>query len=409
VKSRLALDRGIILLVVHLLCGCGGEDEIVVAPAAQPAAQPRQRVARAQPAPPPKAVDPRAAAPKRAEQPKLPRGTRPEDVFRIANGEGNFVIVGLKPDVKPTDVFFATLPPPGQDSTAFAVVTSDRRAGPAQRRHSAAGVKLPEGFEPIAEAGYHESGLPLRIRCVEDGSEMALIPSGPAVLGANSGPENARPRVTVELDAYYIDEHEVTVSQYEKFRNWWRETKRRLLENPANAGSGADQPAAGIAWGDARNYARWLGKELPTEAQWEKAARGEQAFNHPWGNGRALWTRPRSQDQIDAIKSHISDVSVYGVYDLAGNVREWCLDWYSDQGHREAAGKGASEVINWEGVKYPSSPNLRVVKGNGPDWNAAHRSGVNLGERSPAIGFRCVLRLQAEAEPPETKSRRREF
>lgn len=403
-------NRRSILLTALLLCGCGGDDEIVVAPGTQPAAQSRPRVARAQPAPAPKAVDPRAAAPKKAKQPELPPGTRPDDVFRIAQDGGNFVILGPEPDVKPTDVFVATLPPPGQDSTTFAVITSDRRAGPVRTAQRPAGAtKLPEGFEPIADAGYAESGLPLRIRCIEDSSEMALVPAGPAVLGTNSGPEDAQPRVTVELDAYYIDVHEVTVSQYEKFRNWWRESKRRLLEDPANAGSGSNQPVVGISWGDARNYAKWLGKELPTEAQWEKAARGEQAFEHPWGNGRALWTQPRTPEQIDAVKAHPSDVSVYGVYDLAGNAREWCLDWYSEQGHREAADKGASELINWEGVKYPSSPNLRVVKGNGPQWNAWHRTGVNLGERSPTIGFRCVLPLKSETEDPKTKSRGRAF
>ena len=406
----MALNRGVILLSILSLSGCGGEEEIVVAPPEQPAARSQPRVARAQPAPPPKAVDPRAAAPRKSEQPALPPGTRPEDVFRVANGEGNFVILGPEPDVNPTDVFFAALPPRGQNSTTFAVVTPDRRASSIRTGQRPAGAaKLPTGFETIADAGYHESGLPLRIRCIEDGSEMVLVPAGPAVLGANSGPENVQPRVTVELDAYYIDVHEVTVSQYEKFRNWWRESKRRLLEAPANAGGGADQPAVGVGWGDARNYARWLGKDLPTEAQWEKAARGEQAFEHPWGNGRALWTRPRNHDQIDAVQSHPSDVSVYGVYDLAGNAREWCLDWYSDQGHREAAGKGASELINWEGVKHPSSPNLRVVKGNGPDWQVWHRIGVNLGDRSPTISFRGVLRLKPDTESPETKSRRREF
>ncbi len=149
-----------------------------------------------------------------------------------------------------------------------------------------------------------------------------------------------------------------------------------------------------MSWGEARAYARSLGEDLPTEAQWEKAARGRDGFSAPWGNGRAIWPRSRKLDQIDAIKSFRSDQSVYGVFDLAGNAREWCLDLYSDRAHHELSNVSPQRARNWKGPRNVPNSNYRVVKGTGPDWAVWHRHHADMRQHAADIGFRCVLRVR---------------
>lgn len=171
---------------------------------------------------------------------------------------------------------------------------------------------------------------------------MVLIPAGAFEMGRNDGPKDERPRHTVYVDAFYIDRYEVTNAQYRQFiranPQWQKEniaerfhdgTYLRLWnKNDYPVGRG-DYPVNYVSWYAAMAYAQWAGKRLPTEAEWEKAARGGLVGKaYPWGDA----TNPNNANHA----RYINDTEPVGqyapngykVYDMAGNVWEWCLDEY---------------------------------------------------------------------------------
>jgi formylglycine-generating enzyme len=164
---------------------------------------------------------------------------------------------------------------------------------------------------------------------------MRRIPAGPFVRGTNSGFPDERPEQVVELGAFYLDQFEITNRLYAQCVNAGRCTLPRLPRSVNFSGYYAQSifgnyPAIWVSWQDAANYCKFAGKRLPTEAEWEKAARGEQPRLYPWGNDE-----PTNQlnfnyvsGDVAQVGSFAGDVSPYGVYDLAGNVREWVADWY---------------------------------------------------------------------------------
>ncbi|MBS0266102.1 MAG: SUMF1/EgtB/PvdO family nonheme iron enzyme, partial [Planctomycetes bacterium] len=139
------------------------------------------------------------------------------------------------------------------------------------RDDSRAEYELPSGFTPIASAGKSVSGLPWRIRSETDGAVMGLVPEGIFLQGSNTGPAQVQPEHAVLLDAFYIDLREVTVGRYDAYRE--AVADKRRLSKPALASNNPEDPIVGVTWAEAHAYCLWAGKELPTEAQWEKAAR----------------------------------------------------------------------------------------------------------------------------------------
>jgi formylglycine-generating enzyme len=239
------------------------------------------------------------------------------------------------------------------------------------------------------------------IRSEPDGAVMALVSGGLGVQGAD-GAATAAPRHPIDVDAFYIDVHEVTVEKYLRFREATKGDKTPP-GIPANASS-PQQPAVGISWRDAMQYAKWAGKELPTESEWEKAARGFKGFTYPWGEDRAVWERHREAGQIDDVGSFRTDESVYGVFDLAGNAREWCQDFFAEDAYKQAPAPGSAAARNWKGPRTDKA-SRRVVKGSPTGWELWAREGMSMTERAPKIGFRCVLRLsQGTAEKPVTET-----
>jgi formylglycine-generating enzyme required for sulfatase activity len=145
---------------------------------------------------------------------------------------------------------------------------------------------LPTGFEAVESAGVHSTGWPIEIICLRDSSHMMLVPEGEFEMGNNTGEPNAAPIHRVKLKAYYIDKFEVTLLQYKHFLEQRRLEKtpyRELSQAALSAVSSDRHPVVGVAWRDANAYAEWSGKSLPTEAQWEKAARGTDRRLFPWG------------------------------------------------------------------------------------------------------------------------------
>ncbi len=186
----------------------------------------------------------------------------------------------------------------------------------------------------------------------QDDSEMLLIPEGWFIMGGNDGLDDEKPQHIVWVDAFYIDKYEVTNAQYAKFLNAKKKhedseghkyldlssqyCKIELSDGTYTPKSGHENhPVATISWYGAKDYAVWAGKRLPTEAEWEKTARGTDGRTWPWGN---QWVSAKCNSkevndgytQTAPVGSFPGGVSPYGVFDMAGNVWEWVQDWYGD-------------------------------------------------------------------------------
>ena len=251
-----------------------------------------------------------------------------------------------------------------------------------------------------------------------DGAEMVLIPAGQFQMGSNDaeGEADEQPVHSVHIDAFFMDKHEVTNAQFKAFVDanpQWRkgEIAERFHDgnylaywrgNDYRAGR-ANHPVIRVSWYAAMAYAEWAGKRLPTEAEWEYAARGGLAGKkYPWG------------DTITSSDANYGDVgdttpvgqyaaNGYGLYDMAGNVWEWCLDAYdgdfyaaSENSRNPIAG---GETIQWLRENFTSIPtnSLRVLRGGNFVKGSSTRS-LRVADRcepkptstGTAPGFRCV-------------------
>jgi len=234
----------------------------------------------------------------------------------------------------------------------------------------------------------------------KDGAEMVLIPAGEFQMGIHESHYNFFVH-TVFLDAFYIDKHEVTVGQYKRFiqatghraPNW---------NDVARYSPTDDHPIIYVSWDDAVAYAEWAGKRLPTEAEWEKAARGGLVGKrYPWGDeapdaGGKFRANYEPGDNDAHGYTYCAPVGSfppngYGLYDMAGNVAEWCLDWYGGNYY------ASSPKNNPQG---PGSGSQCVLRGGG--WNCtctrclrcANRSSYYPGSSDSHIGFRYAQALR---------------
>jgi formylglycine-generating enzyme required for sulfatase activity len=263
---------------------------------------------------------------------------------------------------------------------------------------------VPPGFKADPQAGVHESGWPLVIRGDRDGGPMVLIPGGTFLMGNDDGQPPEKPAHQVRLSPYYIDQHEVTNRQ---FRMFLRETSyhgqpagKWLTDEKARA-EPETRPVVFVSFHDANAYANWAAKQLPTEAQWEMAARSSEGRRFPWGNTPASWSRPRTARQIDPVMSFPEDVSAYGVFDMAANVQEWTRDWWDSKYYQQ---------FTTGTVDNPTGPSARprskelpvVVKGGSKTWTLSYREGIPYDKRLAHVGFRCVLSVEGQAAAPPT-------
>ncbi len=238
----------------------------------------------------------------------------------------------------------------------------------------------------------HLKTFPCEIVNPIDGANMVLIPAGKFLMGnpkeESWSDEHQHPQHSVHLDEYYIYKYEVTNEQFWKFVNEtgygaegkWDEYFRR---NDYWNTESEHHPVINVTWNDAGAYCKWAGGWLPTEAQWEKAARGEDGRIYPWGNdweGKKLnwYNGPKVLEMAIItqgrgtlpVGSFPSGASPYGCMDMVGNVWEWCNDWYDEDYYKQ------SPLQNPDG---PSSGIGRVVRGG--SWNESRYN-----------KFRCAVR-----------------
>ncbi len=247
-----------------------------------------------------------------------------------------------------------------------------------------------------------------------DGSLMILIPAGEFVMGAKDddtdAKANEKPAHKVYLDSYYIYKHEVTYRQFKKFLdstgykplgNWSRGDKPERQ----------DHPVMYITYPDAVEYCKWAKVDLPTEAQWEKAARGSYGRKYPWGND---WD-PEKCNNIELTDKDImakmadihnkrgtvpvgsipGDISPYGVMDMGGNINEWCRDWYKSGYYKKSP------------ANNPSGPQKGTEKSTrGGAWSmgskrcrATSRWSGSVESDLDDYGFRCVKIVNNKTSP----------
>jgi sulfatase modifying factor 1 len=279
----------------------------------------------------------------------------------------------------------AELTPTHPSPLAMASTTSGGTKTPATIRI------LPTGFTAKAEAGLHSSGWPLAIVGNRDGAPMLLVPGGTFTMGNDNGSPAEAPAHKVRLTTYYIDQHEVTVRQFRLFlaemhyrgqppRSWSEDFR----QNPSEV-----LPMVMVNGRDARAYSDWALKQLPTEAQWEMAARSTDGRLYPWGSQPLNPPRPRTTSQVEPVMSFAEDVSPYGVHDLGGNVLEWTKDWYDSKYYHQLFSQPVDNNPAGPTAK-PRSLEL-VVKGDRKSGSASSRQGIMLEKRLTYVGFRCVL------------------
>lgn len=237
----------------------------------------------------------------------------------------------------------------------------------------------------------------------KDGAIMVYVPAGPFTMGSDKGEIAERPAHTVELDGFYIDKYEVS----------WRKWKAsglpylkgrddRLAEVQApDWGIHDGQPVVNVDWLEAKKYTAWAGKRLPTEAEWEKAARGTDGREYPWGNEpitneRAISREhPISEISTAPVNCCQAGASPYGAVNMAGNVWEWCEDSYTPGFYAVSPRKNP---LNQEGG------NIRIVRGGAMQLNQRYlrtfsRYWLAEVERISDVGFRTVVSGVGSAQP----------
>ena len=247
-----------------------------------------------------------------------------------------------------------------------------------------------------------------------DGMVQVFVPDGKFRMGGldTKASEDEKPDHMVTISAFWMDKLEVTNAMYMLC------VQAGACEPPAyfksekhdtyfNTDEYADYPVIYVTWGNADNYCTWAGKRLPTEAEWERAARGDDFRNFPWGDERPNSGQANFDNlvrDVTRVGSFPAGASPFGVLDMSGNVWEWVSDFYDQNyysnsitinptGSLSSVGPGHRHVIR--GGSYQDVENdIRVANrgyANGPDPDASDMDSIEyLGESSPKIGFRCA-------------------
>ncbi|MBI4864535.1 MAG: SUMF1/EgtB/PvdO family nonheme iron enzyme, partial [Candidatus Riflebacteria bacterium] len=311
-------------------------------------------------------------------------------------------------------------------------------------------ARYPDLMEPYAlllELGEPVPTMPRVVIAEADGAPMVFVPGGAFWMGAVDGDADAKdeekPRHRVRVSPFFLDQYPVTVGRFRRFdawigrtgdhtrcpqrsdcrfvRPWPTHTSRdsdalglfdtvvdqaqrrgsQLLGRDRFPEAGPDDvPMTGVSWCDAMAYAAWAGRQLPTEAQWERAARGDRQSIYPWGNEPPPGPADRAHkgNGPAPVTAHVNDRSPHGACALVGSVTQWCLDWFSETGYAHEP----PDALDPEG---PASGIERSRRGatwasDGRSFRCSYRtSGGASSARLRSWGFRCARRIRPLPAP----------
>jgi formylglycine-generating enzyme required for sulfatase activity len=297
------------------------------------------------------------------------------------------VIMGA-PQVRPTNT---PVPPPPTPTPRPPAATPTPSPEPTVAETESSATTAPTEA-PTSEAATEAAVAPAPAESLPASTEMTAIPAGPFTMGYDQGLDDEKPPHQVDLPEYQMDLFETTNTQFAAFVD-----ATGYQTEAEQAGSGRvwrdewaegedNHPVVRVSWQDAIAYCEWAGKRLPTEAEWEKAARGPEGLSYPWGNeyeaGKANDRNSGIRGTV-AVGSYGDGVSPYGVFDMAGNVREWTAD---------------AGYFPYPGNNIPSAyygDTLRVLRGGGwfdnpPDLRTTRRNPTAPSAANWDIGFRCA-------------------
>jgi formylglycine-generating enzyme required for sulfatase activity len=304
-------------------------------------------------------------------------------------------------DPAPAPTTAIAAPEPQPQPAPAAAAPSTQAAAPSTQDAAPQTPKLPDGAAIAA--------------CEEAPANMSCIPGGPFVRGSDDGPENARPAATIALQTFYMDQYEVTIAEY----------KACVKSGECRKGgpfypdfSRPHQPIVGMNWFGARDFCTAHGKSLPTEAQWEKAARGTEGAKYAWGDEPATCRRAVIRDKkgrscgipmnrsSEPYKGRTFVVGsrpagAHDLFDMTGNAWEYVADWYSESW--SACGDACAGVDPkgpCGGADECPGFDHKLVKGGswywGPDYATSYYRRPQPPTNSPFhhFGFRCAASVE---------------
>ena len=273
---------------------------------------------------------------------------------------------------------------------------------PSRMRQNPITEQTPATDEAIAKTNarlrgeQEEEEKKLRERGATVPDDMAVVPAGEFLMGTEDGLPDARPLHRIHLSGYLIDRYEVTNSQYRQCVDGGSCAAPRDRE-AFDDREREQHPVVNVTWSQARVYCQWAGKRLPTEAEWEKAARGTDGRRYPWGNSDTVIEqhRPKGNEAkltangTGPVGTHISSASPYGIYGLAGSISEWVKDWYADDFYAVSSSRDP---------QGPLRGSFRVLRGAGwneglPELRSSYRGWDEMTYWGPTLGIRCAMDL----------------
>ncbi len=327
------------------------------------------------------------------------------DQTLVVDTETNFMPAAEAKKKKPTSAIIAVVACIIIAGAAAGFFLTKKEA-PSQKTETAAQTQPVE--VEIAEPGTQNTKGFYEIKHPSDQSVMIHIPAGKFAMGSDNYSAE-KPVQDVTLSDYYIDKYPVSNAQFQKFveatgytsdsetegtglvriGRRWKKVEGAHWQSPdgvAGIDGKEDHPVSQVSYNDARSYCQWANKDLPTEAMWEKAARGPDGNEYPWGNEEPMEDTANHDNYVGSttpVTAYEKGQSFYGIHDAAGNVYQWCRDWYGTGPRSEKDPAG------------PEDGKEKVIKGGSfiegmESLRSANRDRYEPNYSSFLFGFRCA-------------------